>query len=71
MGSVYQSNIKFTLNLGDEKLSASVTLPLAERMIANMDKDNKMKQEQETRLYLMVLEFQVEKHFISTGLNRV
>lgn len=70
MGSVYQSNIKFTLNLGDEKLSASVTLPLAERMIANMDKDNKMKQEQETRLYLMVLEFQVEKHFISTGLNR-
>ena len=70
MGSVYQSNIKYTLNLGDEKLSASVTLPLAERMIANMDKDNKMKQEQETRLYLMVLEFQVEKHFISTGLNR-
>ena len=58
------------MNLGDEKLSASVTLPLAERMIANMDKDNKMKQEQETRLYLMVLEFQVEKHFISTGLNR-
>ena len=45
--------------LGDEKLSSSVTLPLAERMISNMAKEKKIKQEQETRLYLMVLELQV------------
>ena len=44
---------------GDEKLSASVTLPLAERMITLMEKDKKIKQEQETRLYLLVLELQV------------
>ena len=40
-------------------MAASVTLPLAERMIAVMEKDKKIKQEQETRLFLMVLELQV------------
>jgi hypothetical protein len=44
---------------GDEKLAASVTLPLAERMIGVMEKEKKIKQEQETRLFLMVLELQV------------
>ena len=33
-------------------------LPLAERMIAKMAKEKKMEQEQETHLYLMVLELQ-------------
>jgi hypothetical protein len=40
-------------------LAASVTLPLAERMIGVMEKEKKIKQEQETRLFLMVLELQV------------
>ncbi len=47
---------------GDEKLAASVTLPLAERMIGVMEKDKKIKQEQETRLFLMVLELQVSNN---------
>ena len=42
----------------DEKTANSVILPLAERMIAKIEKDGKMDQEQETRLYLMVLEMQ-------------
>ena len=42
----------------DEKTSLSVMLPLAERMIAKMAKEGKMDQEQETHLYLMVLEMQ-------------
>jgi hypothetical protein len=41
-----------------------VTLPLAERMISVMEKSDKMKQEQETRLYLMVLELQVGEHIV-------
>jgi N-terminal acetyltransferase B complex non-catalytic subunit len=39
-------------------MAYSLTLPLAERMIAKMDKEGQMEQEQETRLYLMVLELQ-------------
>ena len=42
----------------DEKTAASIILPLAERMIAKIEKEGKMDQEQETRLYLMVLEMQ-------------
>ena len=42
----------------DEKTANSIILPLAERMIAKIEKDGKMDQEQETRLYLMVLEMQ-------------
>ena len=42
----------------DEKIAMNMLLPLAERMIAKMAKDNKMDQEQETHLYLMVLELQ-------------
>lgn len=53
-------------NSGDEKLAANVTLPLAERMMAVMDKDGKIKMEQETRLYLMILEFQ---HKFQDALN--
>lgn len=41
---------------GDERMSKTVILPLAERMIAKME--DKIDQEQETRLYLMVLEMQ-------------
>jgi hypothetical protein len=49
---------------GDEKLASSVTLPLAERMISVMEKEKKIKQEQETRLYLMVLELQVSFFYL-------
>lgn len=42
----------------DEKTANSIILPLAERMIAKMHKEGKMDQEQECRLYLMVLEMQ-------------
>ena len=42
----------------DEKTSNQVILPLAERMISKMHQEGKMEQEQETRLYLMVLEMQ-------------
>ena len=42
----------------DEKTANEVILPLAERMISKMNKEGKMEQEQETRLYLMVLEMQ-------------
>jgi len=42
----------------DEKTANAVILPLAERMIAKIEKDGKIDQEQETRLYLMVLEMQ-------------
>lgn len=44
---------------GDDKMAQAVTLPLAERMVAKMEKEKKMEQEQETLLYLMVLELQV------------
>ena len=45
----------------DEKLAVNMLLPLAQRMIEKMIKDGKMGlggQEQETQLYLMVLELQ-------------
>ena len=42
----------------DEKLAMNMLLPLAEKMIAKMAKEKKMEQEQETHLYLMVLELQ-------------
>ena len=42
----------------DEKLALNMLLPLAEKMIAKMAKEKKMEQEQETHLYLMVLELQ-------------
>ena len=42
----------------DEKKVQQIMLPLAERMISKMEKEGKMEQEQETRLYLMVLEMQ-------------
>lgn len=42
----------------DEKLSINMLLPLAERMVAKMAKEKKMEQEQETHLYLMILELQ-------------
>ena len=42
----------------DESLTKNMLLPLAERMIAKMAKEKKMEQEQETHLYLMVLELQ-------------
>ena len=42
----------------DEKTANSVILPLAERMIAKMEREGRMDQEQETRLYIMVLEMQ-------------
>lgn len=42
----------------DEKTANSIILPLAERMIAKFEKEGRMEQEQETRLYLMVLEMQ-------------
>ena len=42
----------------DEKTVQQIMLPLAERMICKMEKEGKMEQEQETRLYLMVLEMQ-------------
>ena len=45
----------------DEKLAVSLTLPLAQRMIEKIIKEGKMSQEQETQLYLMVLELQVRK----------
>ena len=42
----------------EEKTVQKIMLPLAERMISKMEKESKMEQEQETRLYLMVLEMQ-------------
>jgi len=42
----------------DEKLAVNLTLPLAQRMVEKMIKEGKMEQEQETQLYLMVLELQ-------------
>ena len=42
----------------DEKIALNMLLPLAERMIAKMAKEKKMDQEQETHLYLLVLELQ-------------
>ena len=42
----------------DEKIALNMLLPLAEKMIAKMAIENKMEQEQETHLYLMVLELQ-------------
>jgi len=42
----------------EEKTVQKIMLPLAERMISKMEKEGKMEQEQETRLYLMVLEMQ-------------
>ena len=43
-------------------------MPLAERMIAKIEKDGKMDQEQETRLYLMVLEMQ-QKYSQALGVS--
>ena len=42
----------------EEKLAMNMLLPLAERMVAKMAKEKKMEQEQETHLYLMILELQ-------------
>ncbi|XP_023344164.1 N-alpha-acetyltransferase 25, NatB auxiliary subunit [Eurytemora carolleeae] len=41
---------------GDEKMAQTVSLPLALKMVQKMDKEGKMEQEQETMLYLMILE---------------
>jgi len=41
---------------GDEKLAQTISLPLAHKMVSKMEKDGKMEQEQETMLYLMILE---------------
>ena len=43
----------------DEKLAVTMLLPLAQRMIEKLVKEGRMEQEQETQLYLMVLELQV------------
>ena len=43
----------------DETTCNKLLLPLAERMISKMEADGKMEQEQETHLYIMVLELQV------------
>ena len=42
----------------DEQLALNMLLPLAERMVAKMAKESKIEQEQETHLYLMILELQ-------------
>ena len=52
----------------DEKTANAVILPLAERMIAKIEKDGKIDQEQETRLYLMVLEMQ-QKYSQALGVS--
>jgi len=41
---------------GDEKMGQAVSLPLAQKMVEKMEKDGKMEQEQETIIYLMILE---------------
>jgi len=41
---------------GDEKLSQNVLLPLAQTMVEKIEKEGRMEQEQETLLYLMILE---------------
>lgn len=43
----------------EESTAIKVMLPLAERMISKMEKEGKIEQEQETQLYLLVLEMQV------------
>ena len=43
----------------DTKTAQTLLLPLAVRMIAKMQKDKLIEQEQETHLYLLVLELQV------------
>ena len=42
----------------DEKTGKTLLLPLAERMIAKMQKEGKIDQEQETHLYLLILKMQ-------------
>ncbi|CAB4062793.1 NAA25 [Lepeophtheirus salmonis] len=44
--------------LGKDTSATQFSFPLAQRMMTKMEKENKMKQEQETHLYLMVLEAQ-------------
>ncbi len=44
----------------NEKVARTVLL-LAERMVAKLEADGKMEQEQETHIYLMVLEMQVRE----------
>lgn len=41
---------------GDEKLAQNVLLPLAQTMVEKIEKEGRMEQEQETLLYLMILE---------------
>ena len=50
--------LQATTGRADERLAMNMLLPLAEKMIAKMAKEKKMEQEQETHLYLMVLELQ-------------
>ena len=50
--------LQATTGKADERLAMNMLLPLAEKMIAKMAKEKKMEQEQETHLYLMVLELQ-------------
>ena len=51
-------NIVFwqALESGDEKMAQKINLPLAQKMVEKMEKEGKMEQEQETILYLMILE---------------
>ncbi len=53
------SVVQQAFSSGDEKLAISVTLPLAERMMSVAAKDGKVNQEQEIKLYLLILELQV------------
>jgi len=41
---------------GDEKLGQAITLPLAQKMVEKMEKEGKIEQDQETIIYLLILE---------------
>jgi len=41
---------------GDQKLGQAITLPLAQKMVEKMEADGKMEQDQETIIYLLILE---------------
>ena len=55
----------------DEKINLNITLPLAERMILKIEKENKIEQEQEVRLYLLVLQMQVKLYFNNFIFERI
>ncbi len=46
----------------DERIARTVILPLAERMVTKLEKEDKVEQEQEMHIYLMVLEMEVSVH---------